>query len=84
LGGKISFEFQEVDRLSTKVLIGMNFIPEYHCVHFSNDEVFTLENGCVRVPMVVRGICLGLAKLREQVTLEPHTQHLVPLHCPKV
>jgi len=51
---------------------------------FANDEVFSLGNGRLRMPMLVQGSYLGLAKLREQVTLEPHTQHLVPLHCPRV
>jgi len=83
-GEDFVFEFEVVDRLSTNVLIGMNFILEYHCVPYANDEVFSLLNGRVRVPRVVRGSCLGLAKLREQVTLEPHTQYLVPLHCPWV
>jgi len=76
-GEDFSFEFQAVDRLSTNVLLGMNFIRHFHCVVFANDEIFSFGNAHVRVPMCVKGSCLGLAKLMEQVTLEPHTQHLV-------
>jgi len=78
------FQFQIVDGLSTNILIGMDFIKTYHCVIYANDGLFTLRNGRVEVPMCVKGSCLGLAKLREQITLEPHTQHIVGLHCPKI
>jgi len=51
-----------VDRLSTNILLGMNFILHYHCVLYANSELFTLRNARVSVPMVVKGICLELAK----------------------
>jgi len=34
--------------------------------------------------MVVKGNCLGLAKLCETVTLQPNTQQIVGLQCPKI
>jgi len=81
-GKDFPFEFQVVDRLSTNILLGMNFILKYHCVPYGNDAVFALGSDCVRVPMCVKESCLGLAKLKEQVTLESHTQHLVGLRGP--
>jgi len=36
------------------------------------------------VPLVVNGDTLGLEKLREQVTLQPNTQQIVRLNCPKI
>jgi len=79
-GEEFPFEFQVVDRLSTNILSGMNFILHYHCVPYANSEVFTLGN----VPMVVKGNCLGLAKLRKQVTIQPHTQQIVDLKVPRI
>jgi len=55
---------------------------KYHCVPYANNQVFTPGNVRIKVPMVVKGTCLGLAKLGEQVTLEPHNQQLVGLKCP--
>jgi len=46
---------------------------------------FYLGNPRVVVPMVVKGNCFGLAKLREAVTLQTNTQQIVVgLHCPKI
>jgi len=83
-GEEFPFEFQVVERLSTNVLIGMNFILKYYRVPCANDQLFTLGNARIKVPMVVKGSCLGLAKFREQVTSEPHTQHLVGVRCPYI
>jgi len=83
-GMEFPFVFQVVDRLSTKILLGMNFILHYYCVPYAHSEVFTLTNAHVSVPMVVKGNCLGLAKLRKQVTIQPHTQQIVDLRVPRI
>jgi len=62
----------------------MNFIAMYDCVPYANKAVFTLGGDCITVPMIVKGNVLGLAKLREQVTLQPNTQQIVGLNCPKI
>jgi len=46
--------------------------------------VFSLEDAQITVPLVVKGDTLGLANLREQVTVQPNTQQIVRLNCPKV
>jgi len=81
-GEEFKFEFQVVYLLSTNILLGINFILHYHCVPYANRELFTLESARVSVPMVVKRNCLGLAKLRKQVTLQPHTQQIVDLKVP--
>jgi len=83
-GEEFPFVFQVVDRLSTNILLGMNFILHYHCVPYANREVFTLGNARVSVPMVVMDNCLGLAKLRKQVTIQLHTQQIVDLRVPRI
>jgi len=62
----------------------MNFITRYLCVPYANNALFTLGNAHVVIPMVVKENCLGLAKLRETVTLQPNTQQIVGLHCLKI
>jgi len=62
----------------------MNITTRYNCVLYANKGLFTLGDARVVVPMVVKGNCLGLAKLREAVTLQPNTQQIVGLHCPKI
>jgi len=83
-GERFSFTFQVIDRLSTNILIGMNFITRYNCVPYANKGLFTLGDACIVVPMVVKGNCLGFAESRETVTLQPNTQEIVGLQCPKI
>jgi len=66
------------------ILLGMNFILHYKCVIYASSGIFTLDNARVSVPMVVKGNCLGLAKLRKQVTIQPHTQKIVDLRIPRI
>jgi len=60
----------------------MNFILK--CVPYANEGIFTFGNARIEVNMVVKGSCLNVAKLSEQVTLPPHAQHLVNLRCLEV
>jgi len=75
--------FQKINNLSTNIWIGVNFIRKYNCVPYVSQGVFSLGDARITVPLVVRGDTLGLTKLREQVTLQPNTQRLVRLNCPK-
>jgi len=45
----------------------------YHCVPYMSEGLFSLCKNRVVIPMVAKGRCLGLVKLRDRVTLEPHT-----------
>jgi len=83
-GEQFPFSFKVIDRLSTNILIGMNIITMYNCVLYANKNLFTLGGARIVVPMVVEGNVLGLAKLREAVTLQPNTQQIVGLNCPKI
>jgi len=76
--------FQIIDRLSTNILIGVNFIRKYNCVPYVSQGVFSLGEARITVPLVVKEDTLGSAKLREQVTLQPNTQQIVRLSCPKI
>jgi len=42
------FNFQVIDRFSTNILIGMNFIIKYHCVPYAIDGLFLSwkSSGC--------------------------------------
>jgi len=62
----------------------MNFILKYNCVPYTSKGVFSQGYAQITVPMVVKGNNLGLAKLREQVTLQPNTQQIVELNYPKI
>jgi len=46
--------------------------------------VFYLGDARISVSLVVKGDTLGLAKLREQMTLQRNTQRIVRLNCPKI
>jgi len=83
-GEKFVHNFQIIKNLSTNILIGVNFIRKYKCVAYLAQGVFTLEDARVTVPLVVKGETLGLAKLKQQVTLQPNTQQIVSLICPKI
>jgi len=41
-GEEFPYVFQVIERLSTNVLLEMNFILHYHCVPYTSSEVFTL------------------------------------------
>jgi len=83
-GENFPHNFQIIKNLSTNILISVNFIRKYNCVPYVSQETFSLGDARITVPLVVKGDTLGLAKLKEQVTLEPHTQHKVRLKCPKI
>jgi len=83
-GKKIPHNFQIIKNFSTYILIGVNFIRKYNCVAYLAQGVFFLGDARITVPLVVKKDMLGLAKLREQVTIQPDTQHIVKLDCPKI
>jgi len=83
-GKKFPNNFQIIKNLSTNILIGVNFICKYNCVAYLSKEVFSLEDARIMVPLVVKGDTLGLAKLKEQVTLQSNTQQIVRLICLKI
>jgi len=60
----------------------------YDCVPYANKGLFTLGgtlgDARITVPMTVKGNVLGLAKLREQVILQPNTQQIVGQNFPKI
>jgi len=68
------FTFQVRSKLTTGILLSMDFILKYHCIPYASDAIFTLGNGRVSVPMCVKGSGLGLAKLTEHVNLKPSAQ----------
>jgi len=51
---EFSFIIQVINKLTTGILLGMDFILKYHCIPYASDAIFTLGNGRVSVPMCVK------------------------------
>jgi len=83
-GEKFQHNFHIIKNLSTNILMGVNFIRKYNCVLYVSQGIFSLGDVRITVPLVVKGDTLGLAKLMEQVTLQPNTQQIVRVKCPKI
>jgi len=56
---KISFSFHMIEKLTPRILLGMDFILKFHCVPYLGEAIFTLGNGRISVPMCVQGSGLG-------------------------
>jgi len=74
-GEKFSHNFQVIDNMAVNIIIGVDFLCKYKA--YLSLEVFSLGDAQITVPLVVRGDTLGLAKLREQVSLQRNTQRIV-------
>jgi len=83
-GENFAHNFQIIKKLSTNILIGVNFTRKYNCVAYLSQGLFSLGDARVTVPLVVKGETLGLAKLKQQVTLQANTQQIVQIICPRI
>jgi len=83
-GEQFPQNFQIIKNLSTNILIGVNFIRKYNCVPYVFQGIFALEESRITVPLVVKGDMLGVAHLKEEVTLQPYMIHLVKIQCPQI
>jgi len=65
-----SFSFHVIDKLTPGILLGMGFILKYHCVPYLIEDIFTLRNSLISVPMWVDGSGSGLTNSREKVNFK--------------
>jgi len=84
IGGEIfEHSFHVTNNLSTDMLIGDDFLSTFDACVQRGKKIFTLQNERVTVPLCVKGMNLGLAKIDQIVSIQPYTHQIVSISCTK-
>ena len=72
-------EFHVLNKLSTDMLLGVEFLVQNKGIMNYEDRTLILDTGLVKVPLCKIGDHLGMAIVAETIVIPPNSQMIVPI-----